>query len=244
MTFCLEIQYSTGSIILSHAGPNSIYNHERISYKFDKADMNLSELNFIYVSAGEHTVPIRNLIISFDKQGHLHPTIDTEFDRKSINQTKTDAQIKSDPKDNVEQPPKSPSVLSRMGNAIKNTADELKDTVVDLFSKNNDSSLKPCPHSIYCLERFSKDADDYNQTYSHPCRFAEMCNKHESNLTHEPRQMPPCHLDRNCQKLSDPIHRARYRHTGWPDFLIPCRYQKRCTDQTDEHRRKYFHGEL
>ena len=67
LTFCLELQYSTGSVLLSHAGPNSIYNHEKISCKFDKIDMDLSELDFLYLSAGEHLAPTRYLIICLRK---------------------------------------------------------------------------------------------------------------------------------------------------------------------------------
>lgn len=167
ITFCLEIQYFIGSVVLSRVGPNSIYNDETISCKFDKVDMNVSELNFLCVSAEEHTIHIRNLIICLEKQPDPHPLIET----------------------NVE-PPKSPSVLSRMGHASESTANGLKDSVVDFFSNNNDSSLKPCPDSIYCLKQFSKEAADHNQIYSHPCRFAEMCNQLEANLTHQSRQVP------------------------------------------------------
>ncbi|CAF1308780.1 unnamed protein product, partial [Rotaria sordida] len=68
MTFCLEIQRSTGKVILSHSGPNSIYNHEKISSTFLKSDLDLNQLNYIHVSAGAHTVPIRNLFVTFEKQ--------------------------------------------------------------------------------------------------------------------------------------------------------------------------------
>ena len=46
-----------------------------------------------------------------------------------------------------------------------------------------------------------------------------------------------------CRQLIDPIHRAKYRHTNLPDFLIPCRNQKHCQDNKIEHRIKYSHGE-
>ncbi|CAF4339226.1 unnamed protein product, partial [Rotaria sordida] len=48
---------------------------------------------------------------------------------------------------------------------------------------------------------------------------------------------------RNCKDLCNPIHRGQYRHTGWPDFLIPCRDQEKCRNQSDQHRIKYSHGE-
>lgn len=42
--------------------------------------------------------------------------------------------------------------------------------------------------------------------------------------------------------MTDPFHRAKYRHTDLPDFLVPCRDQK-CPNTTDDHRTKYSHGE-
>ncbi|CAF0936731.1 unnamed protein product [Rotaria sordida] len=77
MTFCLEIQRSTGKVILSHSGPNSIYNHEKISSIFSKSNLDLNQLNYIHVSAGAHTVPIRNLFITFEKQSELLDSINS-----------------------------------------------------------------------------------------------------------------------------------------------------------------------
>ncbi len=63
------------------------------------------------------------------------------------------------------------------------------------------------------------------------------------HLTHEPHPAPTCKDDRKCSKLSDPLHRASYRHTGWPDFLIPCPEQYKCSDKSNNHRSRYSHGE-
>ncbi|CAF4696989.1 unnamed protein product [Rotaria sp. Silwood1] len=76
MTFCLEIEVSTGKVILSHAGSNSIYNHEKLCSTFSKTNLDLTELNYIYVSAGAHIVPIRNLFITFEKQPEPLDSID------------------------------------------------------------------------------------------------------------------------------------------------------------------------
>ncbi|CAF4897659.1 unnamed protein product, partial [Rotaria socialis] len=70
------------------------------------------------------------------------------------------------------------------------------------------------------------------------------CRDHEPHLTHEPHKVPRCDSDRNCKDLCNPIHRAEYRHTGRPDFLIPCRNQEKCRNRSDDHRIKYSHGEL
>ncbi|CAF4240469.1 unnamed protein product, partial [Didymodactylos carnosus] len=78
MTFCLEIDRSNGMVTLSHAGPNSIYNHEKISCEFSK-NVNLADLEYIHVSAGAQALPIRNLIVCFEKQYDLHATFDEKF---------------------------------------------------------------------------------------------------------------------------------------------------------------------
>ncbi|CAF4897290.1 unnamed protein product, partial [Rotaria sp. Silwood2] len=44
MTFCLEIDRSSGTVTLSHAGPNGIYNHERISHAFSRGALDLNKL--------------------------------------------------------------------------------------------------------------------------------------------------------------------------------------------------------
>ncbi|CAF1026916.1 unnamed protein product [Adineta steineri] len=197
MTFCLEIQRSTGKITLSHAGPNSLYNHTNISYTFGKTELDLSQLEFVHISTGTHTVPIRNLMIWFDKQPDLHPTPDKQF------------KIDSSPADVGDQ----------------------------------DLPLIPCPDNVNCLLQLSPNETTHNSKYSHPCRFSELCRNHEPYLTHEPHQVPNCQYDDKCDKLIDPIHRASYRHTDWPDFLVPCRFRQECRDKSDKHRIKYSHGE-
>ncbi|CAF3863353.1 unnamed protein product [Adineta steineri] len=78
-TYCLEIHRGTGHVVLSHAGPNGIYNHNPIVCAFNRSELDLTTLDFIHVSAGSRRVPIRNLIVCFDRQPDLHPTFDREF---------------------------------------------------------------------------------------------------------------------------------------------------------------------
>ena len=68
LTFCLEIQHSTRTVTLFHAGPNSFYNQKKISHTFAEFALDLTKLDFIHVSAGTHIVPIRNLIVTFENQ--------------------------------------------------------------------------------------------------------------------------------------------------------------------------------
>jgi uncharacterized protein (TIGR02452 family) len=249
MTLCLEIQRSTGTVTLSHAGSNSIYNHEKISCKFSKTQLNINKLEFIHVSAGSLTVPIRNLIITFQKQENLHPTFDINFkknDSSAATAAPTGARANDNPgKDHAQscvpdddQPPESPGLFAR----IINKAGEIKDKV---FGSGDDSSLKPCSKSINCVIQFSDNASTHNSQFSHPCRFAELCRNPEANLTHPPDSPghPKCSFDKTCKELCDPIHRAQYCHTGLPFFLIPCRRQKDCNDNSEGHRKKYSHGE-
>ena len=75
-TSCLEINHKSGEVTLSHAGPNSIYNHETIKYRFDKSELDLSRIDFIHVSAGDQDVPICNLTINHERVLKLHPSSD------------------------------------------------------------------------------------------------------------------------------------------------------------------------
>ncbi|CAF3858763.1 unnamed protein product, partial [Rotaria sp. Silwood1] len=248
MTFCLEIQRSTGKVILSHAGPNSIYNHEQISSTFSKSDLDLNQLNFIHVSARARTIPIRNVLVTFEKQSDLHPAFDKTFDKDSsstintvLPNIKDDTNYNNVPSSNISDSPdkKSSGFLDK----VKDTAVQAKDKVKGFFFNDNDSSLTPCPDSIYCLIQYSEEGSTHNSKYSHPCRFSELCRDQECHFTHEPHQVIQCSADRNCKDLCNPIHRAQYRHTGWPDFLIPCRDQQKCRNESDQHRLKYSHGE-
>jgi hypothetical protein len=65
--------------------------------------------------------------------------------------------------------------------------------------------------------------------------------KVESN--DESHQVEQCPFDAACQKLDDPIHRAKYRHKGYPEVLIPCPEKSSCRNKTFDHRIKYSHGE-
>jgi len=86
MSFCLEIQSSTGKVILSHSGANLIYNQKTISCTFDKAQLDLNQLNFIHVSAGTHSVPIRNLYVTFNKESEPIWTSTNEFNSNAFDQ--------------------------------------------------------------------------------------------------------------------------------------------------------------
>ncbi|CAF4238022.1 unnamed protein product [Rotaria sp. Silwood2] len=109
--------------------------------------------------------------------------------------------------------------------------------------------LIPCKDSIYCLDQYSTEKSlSHNQTYSHPCRFSELCRNihdvpHGIQFTHNKHDVPQCKYDMNCSNLTDPAHRSSYRHTGLSDYLVPCRNQQQCRNSTFEHRKKYFHGE-
>ncbi|CAF0961047.1 unnamed protein product [Rotaria sordida] len=69
----------TNEVTLSHAGANSIYNHEKIEYKFNANELDLSKIDFIHVSAGAQDVPVRNLTINHELISELHPSFDEDF---------------------------------------------------------------------------------------------------------------------------------------------------------------------
>jgi hypothetical protein len=78
-TFCLKLSHKTGEVTLSHAGPNGIYNHANIYYQFNKSDLDLSKIDYLHVSGGNHDVPIRNLTINHEPVLELQPSFDKDF---------------------------------------------------------------------------------------------------------------------------------------------------------------------
>lgn len=340
-TFCLKITHKTGEVSLRQAGSNGIYNHENINYQFQKADLDLLKLDYIHISAGNHDVPIRNLMITHEPVEELHPTFDKEFtidtshlvrkrresfqyigsrvsdnrasddrasDGKAGGERKKDGNssgsssmkraasltnLAMKPVDSVPQPQPqkvSRGFLSRLKYLFLGTTktdeppqskpppsemakgDDLEHEVppynpspnpkrsdpnprkeTDSSSKRSEpiiarkpplksSTLPPCRDSIYCL--LQKDKDHINK-YSHPCRFNDLCLKQSSepHLVHQEHNSPTCLEDNLCSRLSDPLHRAQYRHTGLPDYLIPCDFQELCYDKDQKHRTRFFHGE-
>ena len=236
MTFCLEIQRSTNTATLSHAGPNAIYNQEKISCSFKKTQLDLATLNYINLTSGSRTVPIRNLTIYFEKQEDLHPTYDKDFQKRPSSaaadrkrESSSDGHGASTPKADKNDEKKSPGFM---------------DKAKRFFLGDNSLKLTPCRDNVNCLQQNSKRrGPNHNAQYSHPCAFSELCRKKEPHCTHEQHRVAICRNDKKCNQLSDPIHRAEYRHTDLPDFLVPCRYQAQCHDKSPEHRITYSHGE-
>lgn len=235
ITYCLQVHRSTGKVILSHAGPNGIYNHEEISCTFGRSQLDLSRMEFIHVSAGAQTVPIRSLIICFEKKSSMHPTFDKDYKKYTSSQNGTKASKTQHEADQTasasatdDKLSEAPGILTRMKNFLVG---------------DGHTSLKLCPNNVNCLKQYSDEAADHNAKYSHPCPYSELCREKESHLTHEPHTVPKCRNDEKCDQLDDPFHRAAYRHTARPDFLSPCRRQKECPDKSSIHRKKYSHGE-
>ena len=79
LTYCLEIHRSTGQITLRHAGANALCNHQEITCQFNKDEFDVSKLDYLQVTANRRTVTVKDLIVCFEKQPDLHPTIDTHF---------------------------------------------------------------------------------------------------------------------------------------------------------------------
>ncbi|CAF1261786.1 unnamed protein product [Adineta steineri] len=327
-TFCLKLTYKTNEATLSHAGPNGIYNHERIHCQFNKSDLDLSRIDYVHISGGNQDVPIRNLTINHEPVEELHPTCDKDFkiDTSGLREKRrasTDSSVhapterKAAKDDHSTHAPSrrvvtkddhhvtlkqgkrgkqrtgrnqrsKPGLFKRIKLALfgpKTTVNlaaynaspfdgelpDISETRTSVYNPSRDDSLtseprrarspssspksarartpslissklSPCRDSIYCLQQNVKAHID---EFSHPCRFNELCRKQsdEPHLTHQHHKVSKCTKDRDCNEKSNPIHRAQYRHTGLPDFLLPCRHQDCCYDKSDEHRSKYFHGE-
>ncbi|CAF3050500.1 unnamed protein product, partial [Rotaria socialis] len=236
LTYCLKIEKKTGQATLSHAGPNSIYCYETITCRFSKTTLDLSKLDYVHVSAGSQKVPIRNLTINFEKIPDLHPLFDRNFKRGDdpFHNRKSPHLRSRSPSPNIAQSTRDmpPSFIRKAANAV-----------AGLFGYDaDDKSLGPCPYSINCL---FQGESQHMKKYSHPCPYSELCTNKEKepNLTHEPHRAKQCPSKSSCQKLHDPVHRAQYRHPGYPDFLIPCQDGSSCHNKTSDHRIKYSHGE-
>jgi hypothetical protein len=209
MMYNLIIDRNTNQVTLSIVRSNSIYNQQKLTYTFPPAELDLNNLEFIQLSAGSQTVPIRNLIIKHEPIEQYHPSIDMDF-------------IKA----------KTAPILSHP------------------IGKNDDEYLsrKPCPDSIHCLLGYidNKDGKEHNENYTHPCRFSELCHKKsiEPHFVHIRHSVPRCPEDSKCSKLGEPLHRAEFRHSKLPDYLIPCRDQQECKKtKSAVHLVKYSHGE-
>ncbi|CAF1175267.1 unnamed protein product [Adineta steineri] len=236
LTYCLKIEKKTGQVTLSHAGSNGIYCYETITCNFPKTTLDLNKLIYIHVSAGSQKVPIQNLIISFEQIPDLHPSFDKNFKPGNdvVSRDKKPHRRDRSPSPKSEQPSreKSSSLYQKAEHVIRNV----------FGYGGNDKKLEPCSHSINCL---LQESPKHMKEFSHPCPYSELCTKKDKEpyLTHEPHRVEQCSSKNTCQKLNDPIHRAKYQHNGYPDFLIPCRHERKCQDTTFHHRIKYSHGE-
>ncbi|CAF4227055.1 unnamed protein product, partial [Rotaria sordida] len=236
-TFCLKLNYKTGHVTLSHAGPNSIYNHEKIEYQFNKAELDLSKLDFIHLSAGSQDVPVRNLTINFEPIPELHPLLDTQFkrDTSSLLERYLVASSHNNPAAPSTNRARGERSLAIYPRSSVNTSVVLRRARDVLCCRNSNAveptalddarpTLKPCKDSVYCLQQ---NSSKHTKQFSHPCPFSELCTRKakEPHLTHERHNVLKCAKDKNCSNKSDPVHRANYRHTNLPDYLIPCRRQ-------------------
>jgi hypothetical protein len=226
LTFCLKIEYRQGRVSLFHAGPNSIYNHEVIIAEFSKGEIDFSKLDFVHVSAGNGTVPIKNMVIRHEPIDDLHPSVDAKFKKSGATCASTTSASQDSKAPPVAPGPKKEGLIEKIFNVFQSPS----------------SSLKPCRDSVNCLQR---EFPEHKSKYTHPCRYSELCRniQDEPYLTHAPHKVPKCQYDDKCRQLEDPVHRASYRHSKMADFLIPCRYQQNCHTESSKHRQMYSHGE-
>ena len=230
ITYCLTIKRNTGEVTLTHAGANSIYNHQKLSYTFQPSELDLSKLEHIQIAARNEIVSVLNFVIRHEPIAEYYPSVDKNF---------------KDAPEPITPSPKTP-LLSPMRTPFSDQKSLERSPFAFVPSKVVEIepvSRSPCSDSIYCLRQYS--SEDHNKKYTHPCRFSEACRNRSDHphLVHIPNPIPQCQWDRNCSELTNPLHRAEFRHTNFPDFLIPCRNHPNCTNKSNEHRIKYSHGE-
>ncbi|CAF2527446.1 unnamed protein product [Rotaria sp. Silwood2] len=236
LSYCLKIEKTAGQAALSHAGPNNIYRHETITCQFSKTTLDLSKLKYVHVSGGSQKVTIRNLIISCDQIFDLYPSFDRDLERggKAFPRKKRSHSRDRSPSIKIPQLPrdKSPSMINKAVRSIR--------TFFGYDSDGKNIEASPC--SINCL---LQNSTKHIKEYCHPCPYSELCSnkEKESYLPHEARKVERCSSKNRCQKLEDPVHQAKYRHSSYPDFLIPCPNGQSRHNKTLDHRTKYLHGQ-
>lgn len=216
ITYCLHIDRTSGIVTLSVCRSNSIHNQQKLTYQFNSTELDLNQLEFIHLGAGSETVPVRNLIIRHEPVREFHPMIDTEF---------IDGQT-----------------------SLSCLVDRLRTTTINP-KPQPEKKFNLCPDSVHCLLQYLQTpaAEEHKKQYTHPCRFSEICRRRhlEPHLVHIPHSVPNCDKDKTCSRLTDPLHRAQFRHSDLPDYLVPCKDQQKCRKQHDkEHRTKYSHQEI
>ena len=212
--YCLHIDRTSSIVTLSICRSNSIQNQQKIAYQFKSTELDLNKLEFIQMSAGFETVPVRNLIIRHEPVKEFHPMIDSEFIDGQTSLFCLAEKLKTNPKKTEPQ---------------------------------QEKTMNLCPDSVHCLIQYrdTPEAKEHIKQYTHPCRFSEKCRRkhHEPHLVHIPHLVPNCAQDEDCPQLDDPLHRAQFRHSELPDYLVPCRSKQNCTITTKEHKIKYSHRE-
>jgi hypothetical protein len=227
--YCVKMNQKTGEVSLTHVGSNSIYNHQIISYTFQRSELDLTKLDYIQISANNRIVPIRNLVVRHKLIEEYYPSFDKNFKQGS---------------EPLIHPIKHPTPPSK--NDQEEGGQSLWNYVKDKVFNKGDLKLEPCRDSVNCLLQYSStESESHNKKYSHPCRYSELCQSmsNHPHLEHHPHRVPICRYDKHCRDLGNPVHRALYRHSDLPDFLFPCRDQKNCKNTSTQHRIQYSHGE-
>ena len=217
---------------------NLMISHERISELHPSFDTNF-------------TVDTSTLVSKKQVSSNYHAAVPYTGNGCATNVTpKPDVKPEKSPSQSPEKTEKL-SFFSRIKNALLCGSTKVDPSICNSATSNPrvpqspstiPPRLPPCRDSVYCLNQNSKD---HMEKYSHPCRFNELCRykDREPHLIHEHHNVYKCSDDKHCSKLTDPVHRAQYRHTDLPDYLFPCRYQDSCYDTSTNHRTRYFHGE-
>ena len=116
--------------------------------------------------------------------------------------------------------------------------------------KEEEKHVHICKEPFTCslfLYNNSHKKVEHEKQFRHVCLYGKSCKKlgdpeHRKMCIHLNKET--CNLN-TCTKLSDPAHRARYHHPGFWDYLLPCRYHKKCKDIGNaEHNKKYQHEAL
>ncbi|CAF1470441.1 unnamed protein product [Didymodactylos carnosus] len=246
--YCLRMNRDTSDVSLMHTGSNGIYNHSELSCKFQKSELNLKTLQYINISTGSNSVTFKNLTVKYKVVPALHVSFDKTFNTTTHNKdVKLSVAVSND---GIRQhylrssSPTSKTLVQNFVDVVSRSAQN----VIDVFGTRY-GPLPACRDSFNCSLHHATDADSHNSKFSHPCRYADACrdirnSQHLVQFTHEKRDVQNRKYGESCYNIADPIHRREFRHSGLPDFLIPCWFKNHCSNNSKEHRKNYSHGEF
>ena len=214
LTFCLKISHKKNKATLKHAGPNGLYNHEKISLEFDKAQLDLSRLYYVHMSAGNQDVPVRNLTINHEPIAAMHVSFDKDFKIDTSSALENRRQSVEYVPSTIQHPPE------------KTITSNPTKTEEKSRNQNPASHVEKPSAPVVKRSFFGKllSAIVGPSIEEKPPKTATTTLKNPYTVTTS--KLKPCQYSIYCLEQSSKIHIEQFSH--------PCRFNELCRDQNSE----------